>query len=90
MALLELLRTTARGISGLTRSAANVGVADEQTIADRRRACAMCAHATRRKKTGMRELMLLSPLSQCSICKCAIHPKARLADERCPIDRWPV
>jgi len=90
MAWKGLFKTVRAGVSGLTRAGLNVGTTDEQTLADRRRVCAMCSHATRRKKTNMRGLMLLSPLSQCGICKCAIAAKTKLAAERCPIERWPA
>jgi hypothetical protein len=88
MPIAKFLTTTWRGISGLTRSAAGIGLTDEQSIADRRRQCALCAHATGRKKTPMRGLKLLSPTSRCAICRCSIHAKTRLADERCPLGRW--
>ena len=81
-------RTVMRGAIGLGRSSLGVGLADDATIDERRRICSMCDQATRCKKTSMRGLRLLSPLSQCGICRCAIAAKTRLANERCPVDKW--
>lgn len=88
MALLQLIKTALRGSRGLAQSAAGVGLTDQQQITDRRRICAMCDYATRKKKTTMQGLYLLSPSSQCSICKCAVHFKTRLAKEKCPAGKW--
>lgn len=88
MPLLETLHTVVRGVLGLGRVALHIDPASGETIVHRRRLCAMCDSATHRKSTGMPRLLLLSPTSACSICKCNIRAKTSLAGEFCPLGKW--
>lgn len=88
MPLLETFHTIVRGVLGLGRVALHTDPASGEAIAHRRRLCAMCDSATHRKSTGMPRLMLLSPTSACSVCKCNIRAKTSLAGEFCPLGKW--
>ena len=82
------LMTILRGIRGIGRAAANADPVDEPTLADRRRACAHCEHATARKNLKHLGTAALSATSICRLCKCNIHLKTRLNSESCPLDKW--
>ncbi|MEM1110102.1 MAG: hypothetical protein AAGH99_15560 [Planctomycetota bacterium] len=90
--LVSAIRTTARGVLGLSKSALDLEPVPEELLRDRRRACGACPAATRTKPLGLAsaagKLHVLTPLSTCSVCKCNLHAKTRLAGEACPRGQW--
>jgi len=82
------LKTIMRGIRGIARSAANAEPVDDATLADRRRVCAHCDHATNRKNLAHLGTAALSATSICRLCRCNVHLKTRLASESCPAGKW--
>jgi hypothetical protein len=50
--------------------------------------CRACEHATRSAKPRFAPNAGLTTLSRCRLCKCFIAPKAKVATERCPLDKW--
>ncbi len=85
---LESFRTFARGLRGVTRAAVNAEPLDPDTIARRRFRCAGCPNATRTRGSGIQGVRLLSATSTCTVCKCAIQLKTKLAGEDCPVGQW--
>lgn len=73
---------------GVSRAAVDAEPVDQQTLADRRRACTHCDHATARKNLSHLGTAALSPTSMCRLCKCNVHLKTKLRSESCPIDKW--
>lgn len=82
------LKTLLRGIRGIGRAAVNADPVDAQTLADRRRVCAHCEHATARKNLSHLGTAALSPVSICRLCKCNVQLKTRLQSETCPAGKW--
>lgn len=99
-ALLNTLRSTwgsaresllVRGVRGLSKSALDLEPVPDSMLNDRRKTCAACPAATRTKRLGIPaagRLEVLTPLSHCSVCKCNLHAKTRLASETCPRRHW--
>ncbi|MBB6429954.1 hypothetical protein [Algisphaera agarilytica] len=90
--LVSAIRTTARGVLGLSKSALDLEPVPEEMLRDRRKACAACPAAMRTKQLGVAssagKLHVLTPMSTCSVCKCNLHAKTRLASETCPRHHW--
>lgn len=89
--LVSTLRTTFRGVRGLSKSALDLEPVPDEVLRDRRKSCAVCPAATRTKRLGVAaagNLRVLTPLSTCSACKCNLHAKTRLASETCPRRHW--
>ena len=86
--LLSAISTTTRGILGLSRATLNLDPADDATRNTRRNICANCPAATRTKHLGRVPLKVLTPASTCSVCKCHITTKVKLAGETCPRGKW--
>lgn len=85
---LDVLHRAGHGAAGLAKAGVGADAADEQTVAERRRACSRCPHATGLKKTAMGGMTVLSPTSRCRVCKCLIAAKVRLDEQTCPIGQW--
>ncbi|MEE9404256.1 MAG: hypothetical protein V3V20_05140 [Algisphaera sp.] len=86
---LHLLRTALRGMIGLSKATLDLEPVDEETRQHRRRICAACPAATRTKRLGIMPLSVLTPTSTCSVCRCNLHAKIKLASEQCPRHLWP-
>lgn len=90
--LVTTIRTTFRGAwrgaRGLSKAALDLEPLDDEVVRDRRKACAACPAATRTKSLGRLPLNVLTPMSTCSVCRCNLHAKTRLAGEACPRGYW--
>jgi len=58
-------------------------LASTTLIQQRRDACLPCAQ---RRGAHPRRV---ATLDRCDACGCFLRPKTQLAQERCPLDRWP-
>jgi hypothetical protein len=84
-----------RGASGLAKFAAqSIGIAVDDAPPDvvrrRRDECRGCDFATRNPAPKFKKNNGLTSLSQCSVCKCFIAAKTKVASESCPlpVPRW--
>ncbi|MEM8737692.1 MAG: hypothetical protein AAGG38_04340 [Planctomycetota bacterium] len=77
-----------RGVRGLSKAALNLEPVDESVLRERRRACVACPAATRTKKLGLYPLEVLTASSACSVCRCNLYAKTRVASEACPRHHW--
>ncbi len=84
------VRTALRGLLGLSKAALNHEPVDEATLSQRRRICAACPAATRTRSLGRHPLNVLTPTSACSVCRCNLRAKTRLASEACPRGHWAI
>lgn len=83
-------RIAVRGLRGLSKAALNREPVDDATLSERRRVCAACPSATRTRRLGIHPLNVLTATSACSVCRCNLHAKTRLAGESCPRGHWLV
>ena len=81
-------RIAVRGLRGLSKAALNREPVDDATLQERRRVCAACPSATRTRRLGLHPLNVLTATSACSVCRCNLHAKTRLAGESCPRGHW--
>lgn len=86
--LVSALRTTVRGALGLSKAAMNLEPVSDQALRSRRKACGGCPAATRTKPLGRLPLSVLTPTSTCSVCRCNLYAKTRVAGEACPRGLW--
>ncbi|MEM7626319.1 MAG: hypothetical protein AAF333_12045 [Planctomycetota bacterium] len=86
--LVSTLRTTVRGVLGLSKAAINLEPVADEERQRRRKTCAACPAATRTKPLGRLPLNVLTPASTCGACHCNLYAKTRLAGETCPRGRW--
>lgn len=88
MPFFSLFNLIFRGSKGLSKAALNLEPVDEDTLRERKNQCASCGQATRTKGTHLEGVRVLTPMSSCSLCKCAISAKTKVAGEACPIGKW--
>lgn len=86
--LTQTLRTAAHGLLGLSKATLNLEPIDDETLRQRRKACAACPAATRTKSLGLYPIKTLTPTSSCGVCRCNLHAKTRVAGESCPRGVW--
>ena len=78
----ETVQRIVHGAVGLAKVALRLDLAAPEVIRDRRDACRLCPHSTKRERNG------ITLVSRCLKCQCLIGPKSRLASEECPVGRW--
>lgn len=78
----------AHGIVGLAKSALGISLCPDEVIYQRRSKCAPCEYSTKNEKKINTPTKGLTTFSRCTLCRCNIASKTRLAKEECPIKLW--
>jgi len=83
-----IVKTVARGVVGISKVIAQVGIADKETIQNRRDTCRFCEFASKSKNPKFNATNGLTNMSTCSKCHCLIVAKTQLNSEKCPEGKW--